>query len=135
LFASVMVDEQGGDYWVRWREFITDVLLKRKLISPPDLALFKVTSSVDEALAEVLNFYHVYHSMRYVGRDLVLRLKYWLPDALLKRIGEEFADIVVTGGFQQTEALPPEANDAQAANLPRLLFHFDRRNLGRLRML
>jgi uncharacterized protein (TIGR00730 family) len=135
LFPIVMVDEPGGDYWVKWQAFITGVLLKRQLISPPDMALFKVTSSVDEAVAEVVNFYRVYHSMRYVGRDLVLRLKYWLPDALLKRIGQEFADIVVTGGFEQVSALPPEVNDSQAANLPRLLFHFDRRNLGRLRML
>jgi uncharacterized protein (TIGR00730 family) len=135
LFPIVMVDEPGGDYWVRWQEFIRDVLLKRQLISPPDMALFKVTASVDEAVAEVLDFYRVYHSMRYVGRDLVLRLKYWLPEALLKRINREFADIVVTGGFEQVAALPPEANDAQAANLPRLLFHFDRRNLGRLRLL
>src|SRR5262249_47434504 len=135
LFPIVMIDEPGGDYWLRWLAFIRDVLLKRQLISPPDMALFKVTSSVDEAVAEVLDFYRVYHSMRYVGRDLVLRLKYWLPESLLKRINEEFADIVVTGGFEQVAALPPESNDAQAANLPRLLFHFDRRNLGRLRML
>jgi uncharacterized protein (TIGR00730 family) len=135
LFPIVMVDEPGGDYWVKWLAFITDVLLKRQLISPPDMALFKVTSSVDEAVAEVVNFYRVYHSMRYVGRDLVLRMKNWLPEALLKQINQEFADIVVTGGFEQVTALPPEANDAQAANLPRLLFHFDRRNLGRLRML
>ena len=135
LFPIVMVDEAGGDYWAKWETYIRDVLLKRNLISPADMRLFKVTNSVDEAVAEVLNFYRVYHSMRYVGRDLVLRLKNWLPDALMKRIGQEFADIVVTGGYEMTNALPAEANDAAAANLPRLLFHFDRRNLGRLRML
>ncbi len=135
LFPIVMVDEPGGDYWHRWREFIADVLLKRKLISPADMSLFKVTNSVEEAVNEILTFYRVYHSMRYVGRELSLRLKNWLPDDLMKRIGEEFADIVVTGGFQLTKALPAEANDTQVADLPRLVFHFDRRNLGRLRLL
>src|SRR5438552_7069633 len=69
LFPIVMVDEPGGDYWVRWRSFIEGVLVARKLIARTDLALFKITSSVDEAVKEVLGFYRVYHSMRYVGDE------------------------------------------------------------------
>src|SRR5437660_8905 len=34
LFPVVMVDEPGGDYWVKWRQFIADVLLKRGFIAP-----------------------------------------------------------------------------------------------------
>src|SRR5262249_12164141 len=49
LFPIVLVDEPGGDYWVRWQAFIVDVLLKRKLISPEDLSLYKLCTSVDEA--------------------------------------------------------------------------------------
>jgi uncharacterized protein (TIGR00730 family) len=135
LFPIVMVDEPGGDYWVRWREYIEDELLARKLISPADMSLFKVTDSVDEAVAEVLNFYRVYHSMRYVGGELVLRLKQKLSDATLGRLRAEFADILVAGTFEQTEALPAEANDVAVAQLPRLRFRFDRRSLGRLRQL
>src|SRR4051794_21190437 len=75
LFPIVMMDEPGGDYWVRWNHFVTEVLLPRRLISPADLALYKVTDSVDEAVKEILDFYRVYHSMRYVGGDLVLRLQ------------------------------------------------------------
>jgi uncharacterized protein (TIGR00730 family) len=135
LFPIVMVDEPGGDYWKRWLDFVDSVLVARGLISPPDTALFKVTDSVDEAVQDVLTFYRVYHSMRYVGSDLVLRLQKELSPALLERIGKEFADIVQSGGFVQTTALPAEANDPHLANLPRLRFRFDRRSLGRLRLL
>ena len=38
-------------------------------------------------------------------------------------------------GYVQTAALPEESNDTHVAELPRLRFHFDRRNLGRLRQL
>src|SRR5438046_661915 len=50
VFPIVMVDEPGGDYWTKWLSYITDVLLHRGLISPADLALFKVTDSLDDAV-------------------------------------------------------------------------------------
>jgi uncharacterized protein (TIGR00730 family) len=135
IFPIVMIDEPGGDYWARWQEYIEGVLLKRGLISPADMALFKVTDSVDAAVEEVLGFYRVYHSMRYVGPDLVLRLRGELPPALLEKVRTGFADILKGGMFEPTAALPEEANDVQLAALPRLRFRFDRHNLGRLRML
>jgi uncharacterized protein (TIGR00730 family) len=135
LFPVVMVDEPGGDYWKEWQHYVEKALLGRKLISPDDVHLYKITDSVEEAMAEVLNFYRVYHSMRYVGGDLVLRLQHALPEALLERVRQEFAGILEGGTFEQTAALPEEANDHHLAALPRLRFRFDRRNLGRLRLL
>jgi len=135
MFPIVMIDEPGGDYWLRWREYIEDELLGRELISPADMSLFKVTNSVDEAIAEVLRFYRVYHSMRYVHGDLLLRLQHRLSEETVQRLRGEFADIIVGGTLEQTEALPEEANDAHIASLPRLRFRFDRRNLGRLRQM
>lgn len=135
LFPIVMVDEPGGSYWKHFDALIRDVLIKRRLISPEDLALYTVTDSVDKAVAEVLDFYRVYHSMRYVGRDLIFRLQHPLSEGMLKRIREEFKDILSSGTFEPAPALPEEANDPHVAQLPRLRFHFDRRSLGRLRML
>jgi len=135
IMPVVMVDEPGGDYWKLWRDYVVNVLVKRGMITAADLALFKITDSVDDAVAEVLAFYRIYHSMRYVGDDLILRLEHRLPEALLERIRQDFADIVNAGTFEQTGALPEEANDPHLAALPRLRFRFDRRSLGRLRML
>jgi uncharacterized protein (TIGR00730 family) len=135
LFPVVMVDEPGGDYWTRWQQTIEDVLLARNLISPADLALYKITDSADEALAEIQRFYRVYHSMRYVNGELVLRLRHRLDPALLDRLRLDFADIVTAGTLDQTDALPQEANDTHVADLPRLRFRFDRKSLGRLRIL
>jgi uncharacterized protein (TIGR00730 family) len=135
LFPILFIDEPGGDYWTQWLRFVEDILLRRELISPEDMALFKVTDSVDEAVEEVLRFYRVYHSMRYVRSDLVLRLQHELPAALLERIRSEFSDILAGGTFELTGALPAEANDPHLATLPRLRFRFDKKSLGRLRML
>jgi uncharacterized protein (TIGR00730 family) len=135
MFPIIMLDERGGDYWLRWYDYIKDELLGRELISPADMSLFKVTDSVDEAVAEVLRFYRVYHSMRYVHGDLVLRLQRRLSEEMMQRLNDEFSDILVAGRFEQTEALPEESNETHIATLPRLRFRFDRRNLGRLRQL
>jgi uncharacterized protein (TIGR00730 family) len=135
LFPIVLVDEPGGDYWLHWQDFVQKVLLKRGLISPEDMSLFKLADSVEAAVEEVLRFYRVYHSMRYVRSELVLRLQHALPAALLERIRAEYSDILVAGTFEQTQALPAEANDPHLAALPRLRFRFDRKSLGRLRML
>jgi uncharacterized protein (TIGR00730 family) len=135
LFPIVMVDEPGGDYWKLWQRYIEEVFLSRRLISPQDLALFKVTDSVDEAVNEVLNFYRVYHSMRYVRGDLVLRLQSVPNPATLEHIRQDFDDILEAGTFEVTEALPEEANDPHVTHLPRLRFRFDRHSMGRLRML
>jgi uncharacterized protein (TIGR00730 family) len=135
LFPIVMVDEPGGTYWKRWQEFVKDVLLDRGLISPEDLSLYRICDSVDEAIEEVRRFYRVYHSMRYVGPSLVLRLQTSLSDGVLGQIRTEFADIVTSGTFEQSGPLPAEAGDTHLLHMPRLVFQFDRRHLGRLRQL
>src|SRR5437870_8405550 len=135
IFPIVLVDEPGGDYWTRWHQYIKEVLVARQMIAPTDLALYKLAHSVDEAVAEITGFYRVYHSMRYVKRDLVLRLQHSLDATLLERIRQEFDDMLVSGTFEQTGALPEEANDTHLLDLPRLRLRFDRRSLGRLRIL
>ena len=135
LFPVILVETPGDDYWQRWLNFVNDVLLARNLISKYDLALFKMTSSVDEAVEEVQTFYRVYHSMRYVRGDLAIRLQKELTPAMLERLGKEFGDVLKGGKFEQTGPLPAEHGDPHLAALPRLKFRFDRHKLGRLRML
>lgn len=135
LFPIVMVDAPGSDYWHHFLRFTKEVLLARKLISEEDLHLFKVTHSVDDAVQEILNFYRVYHSMRYVKGDLVLRLRRNISDATLEKIRAEFSDIAKNGQFEVTNALPDEVEEASIVDLPRLKFRFSRHKLGRLRQL
>ena len=135
IFPIVMVDEPGGNYWKLWQRFIEDSLLARGYISPADMNLFRVTDSVEEAAKQVTDFYRVYHSMRYVQGDLVLRLQTPLSNRFLDQIKWTFADILAAGTFQQVEALPEEANEPELFDMPRLKFRFDRHAVGRLRQL
>jgi hypothetical protein len=135
LFPIVLVDEPGGDYWRLWAEFVERHLLGRGWISREDLVFFRVTDNAGEAAEEILGFYRVYHSMRYVGKDLVFRLRHPLTDAAVSRIQEEFGAILESGGFRQGGASPEEADEPELGGLPRLIFRFNRKSFGRLRML
>ncbi len=135
IFPIVMVDEPGGNYWQHWMKFIREGLLAPGYISPSDTSLFRVTDSVDEAIREVTGFYRVFHSMRYVRRELVLRLRESLTERKLQQIKRDFADILTGGTFEQVQALPEEANEPELSGLPRLKFRFDRHAAGRLRQL
>ncbi|QDV61642.1 LOG family protein [Crateriforma conspicua] len=135
MLPLVLLDHPKGDYWADLQKFFDRQLLRGGMISPEDVSLYKVTNSVQEAVDEVLGFYCVYHSMRYVKNELVFRLKEALTDEHLDQINTEFADILVKGTFRQGEPLPEEVGEPDLAPLPRLIFHFNRRNLGRLRML
>jgi len=135
IFPIVCLDHPGGTFWKRWEEFIVSELLGRKLISPDDPSLYLVTDSLDEAIEEVIGFHRVYHSMRYVKGDLILRMMEPLQQKKLSELQKEFADIVVKGTIEQTTADPAEQNDPEIQHLPRLRFRFDRRSLGRLRLL
>lgn len=135
LMPMVMLDEPGGTYWSHFLKYIRDELLDNSLISPGDLSLFKVTDSVEEAVEEVLGFYSVYNSMRFIRDRLVLRLHVEPTEQLLERLNDEFADIVVSGKIEKAAVHRLEADDAHLAELPRLILNFDRKAVGRLRQM
>ena len=135
ILPLVLLDHPEGSYWKDAGVFFEKQLLANGMISPEDVHLYKITDSIDETLQEILNFYRVYHSMRYVKDHLVFRLKTALSDQHLEQIRDQFSDILVSGTFEQTEALPEESGEPDLAELPRLVFQFNRRALGRLRLL
>jgi uncharacterized protein (TIGR00730 family) len=135
ILPLILLDHPNGSYWKDAGVFFEKQLLANGMISPEDVHLYKITDSVDETIQEILNFYRVYHSMRYVKDQLVFRLKKRLSDQQLEQIREQFSDILLKGTFEQTNALSLEAGEPELAGFPRLVFHFNRRDLGRLRML
>jgi hypothetical protein len=130
----VFLDAPRGTYWKTWKRYVDEHLLRHHLISEEDLALLKVTTSVDEAVEEITRFYRVYHSARTVGRRLVIRLNRAIPQPLVDALSREFADILLSGPIVQSPALEEE-DEPELAALPRLVLAFNRTNFGRLRQL
>jgi hypothetical protein len=131
----VLLEPEGSTYWESWLRFTRTELLGRSLISPEDLDLVKVCPTIDEAVEEVCTFYARYHSMRFVGRRLVLRITSPVDDDELEALNREFADIVTGAPFERTDASAGEVEDDDVPDLPRIAFGFDRRSFARLRHL
>lgn len=135
MMPVVLLDKPGGSYWKDLGDFFDTHLREQRLISDDDMHLYKITDCVHTAVTETLDFYRVYHSSRYVRDRLVFRLLKQLSPQRLEEINDKFPDILVSGEFAQQAALPEEQGEPELDQLPRLVFHFDRRQLGRLRLL
>lgn len=131
LVPLVLVAPPGSDYWQSWQEYIKEHLLSQGLINESDLSLFTITDRVDEACEAIASFYRIYHSSRYVGEDMVIRLNSELSDADVATLNDQYSDILVKGKIRKSAALPGESN-AEIQHLPRLVLHFNQRDLGRL---
>ncbi len=105
------------------------------MISAEDFSLFRITSSVEEAVREIRGYYRVFHSMRYAGRDLVIRIREPLAPDALAALNRDFPDLLVEGSISQGNALPEEADEPEIADLPRIVFRFNSGSHGRLRQL
>jgi uncharacterized protein (TIGR00730 family) len=136
LIPLVLVDQPGGKFWRSFIHYVSEHLMAEKLISPEDFNLFKLTDSVAEARNEILKFYSNFHSYRFVGPYLVIRLQRKLSEKRLDHLRMEFLSIIdPPGEMFQRDALPQEAGETEIAHLPRLCLTFNRIHFGFLRLL
>ena len=128
----VLLDTPESTYWAGWTRFVDEQLHDAGMVSPDDRSLYLHTHDPDEAADYICHFYSSFHSMRYVGNRLVIRLRNPLPEPAYVALNQEFADIVVGGVIEPTEPRSAEVKDNDAPHLPRLAFQFDNRSFARL---
>jgi len=134
LAPIVLLDAPGTGYWDAWRTFV-DTLVAQGMISQHDLSLYLHTNDAVAAKAEINHFYSNYHSQRYVDGKLVLRMKHAPSPGEISALNDEFGDIVVSGRIESVGITSHEARDKDHPQLERIMFHFNRRDVGRLRQL
>ena len=137
----VLIDQPGGTYWQAWDHYLQTHLAQRNLVNPKDLQLYTITDDLTTACEAISGFYRVYHSSRYVGDRLVIRLNQALSDAEVAQLNRQFQDIVVTGTIEKSDVLPEENQPPHpqpppvqddTEHLPRLVLRFNQKDYGRL---
>lgn len=128
----VLLDQPGGTYWHGWRDFVRDQVLEGGYISPGDLDLPTITTDVVEACEHILGFYRNYHSIRWVGGRLVVRLRATPTPDELATLNEQFGDLAQKGEIHVSPPLSAERSSDDHLDLPRVAIDMDVRKVGRL---
>ena len=129
----LLIDGPDCSYWIHIIKLFEEELLSRNYICQSDFALFERVCSVDAAVEKIKHFYRRYHSIRYVNDQLVIRLTSQLSPDDIRKLTDQFHDIILPGGsIAASGALEAEMDDADVIHLPRLVINFNRISFGRL---
>ena len=131
----VLLEVPGGSYWKAWDRFVTEEVESRALITPGDSCLYRIVDRVEDAAQEILGFYRNYHSIRWVGETLVIRLQNRPTQDEAYGLSERFSDIVEAPIRVLDGPLPAERRSDDFPMLPRIALRFDKLSYARLRLL
>jgi uncharacterized protein (TIGR00730 family) len=131
----VLLEMPGGTYWRAWERFLVTEVASRGLISPGDTCFYLITDDAAEAVTQVTGFFRNYHSLRFVGPNLIVRLQAVPTADELADLSERYTDICDAEGIQATDPLPAEVRSNDALDKPRVRLRFNRLSYSRLRQL
>ena len=131
----ILVDTPDGDYWSSWQQFTTHSLVESHYVSPGADRFFTIATSTDDVVRDIATFYRNFHSIRYVGDQLVIRHRHALSHEEIVGIQARFAGMCATGTFEVRGPLGPEIADDDCLELPRLVCTFNRLDYSALRAL
>jgi uncharacterized protein (TIGR00730 family) len=130
----ILLEPEGSTYWTEWVDFISHHLVANGLVAPDDMSFFKLARSIDAGIAEIEHFYANFHSARYVGERLVLRLRRAPTRRQLATLNLEFADLVAHGKIAVIPPTGEEARDGDMIDLARVALYANH-DFARLRQL
>ena len=128
----VFVEPPKSRFWQPLLRFMEEGMVREGMIEPSDPSLYQVARSAQGAAEIIQRFYSTYHSLRYVGERLVLRVHRALPQAALDKLTREFRELLASGRFTSSGPLPEETDEPELRHLSRVVFRFSRRRYGRL---
>ena len=126
----ILIDSPDSEYWESLIGFVTEKLSEGGFISNNDLSLLIRVNSIEQAVDEIVQFYRVYHSIRYVGDKTIIRLKKPLSSEDINSLNEKYSCILRSGEIEPSDALPAEQKDEAFLDLPRLVMDFNRHDFG-----
>ena len=131
----VLLDLPGDRFWHSIDDLIRNQLLVRGLVSSEDLALYRVCDSISDATSEIQGFYRNYHSIRFIGKHLIMRLNHEPTPQILEALHEKIGHLCRSGGFEVVQPHSVERSENDHVDKHRLRFDPNRSDAGGLREL
>ena len=117
----VLLDAPDDPYWESIDTFVRDTLIARGLVA-----------ARDTAAAVIERFYSNYHSIRFVGDNLVIRMQTGPTPEQLATLNERFGHLVAKGTIDVVEPFKTERRDDDHVDLDRVAFNFSKRGYSEL---
>ena len=131
----VLLDTPDDPYWEAVDAFIREHLVARSMVDPNDVSLYRIRDDAEGVAEEIESFYANYHSIRFVGDRLIIRLRDLPSPSRLDELRREFADLSRGGFIEAVEPTAAEITDADQLSLARLAVDYDTRHAAGLRLL
>jgi uncharacterized protein (TIGR00730 family) len=128
----VLLDAPGDPYWEGVDTFVREQLVARGLVSAPDVELYTITHSGEDAAQIIEDFYANYDSIRYVGDNVVVRMRQGPTDAQLAELNDQFGHLTLSGSITRAEPFRIERRDDDKLELDRITFDFGKRGYSEL---
>jgi uncharacterized protein (TIGR00730 family) len=128
----LLMSDANSDYWEMWASFVKKQLMKKAYISDQDLKLFKIVKDPEEATEYILQFYNVFHSIRYIDDVTLIRINNPISAPALKKIKKDFKGLLESGDFEIWSSPNLKVDKEKYKDKHRLVFHFDRLSFGLL---
>jgi uncharacterized protein (TIGR00730 family) len=125
----VLLEAPGDDFWEPFIHSWVRRLIQDGYIASADQNLLFHTDSIEAATAHIHDYYINYHSFRYVGKRILLRMLNPLSEEALMRLNAEFNDVLHQGSIEQVNHWP-HADDACYQHLPRLRMHLKHNHMN-----
>jgi uncharacterized protein (TIGR00730 family) len=125
----------GHGYWTAWNAFV-DKVIEEGYASEGDKRLYSVTNDVSTAVDTVTGFYGNFHSIRWVGDRLIVRMQRGPTPEQLSAVSAMFAEYTTDAkGVRATAPLRQEVDEHDHLALDRISLMLNRRKPGQLRLL
>jgi uncharacterized protein (TIGR00730 family) len=131
----VLLDAPGGTFWQGFASFVHDEVAARGLVSADDLDRVLITDSWEAAVTEILAFWRNYHSLRWVGKRLVVRLRAEPTADEVAGLNERFGDRLLEGEIVARGPLAAEVSSKDHLDLARLVMVWNPFKVGDLHQL
>jgi uncharacterized protein (TIGR00730 family) len=131
----VLLDSPGGGFWTGLRRFLQEDVAPRHLIDDDDVHLVTFTDSTETACEEIIRFNRNFHSIRWVGERLVMRVRHAPTDVELAELNTRFGPIATDGIIRNSPALPAEVSTDDHLELARVVLRYNGFAAGQLRLL
>ncbi|MZG30794.1 MAG: LOG family protein [Nitrospinae bacterium] len=131
----ILLEQTDGNYWDCWMDFFNSMMVEQGFADKSDINLVYKALTVEQAIGHIINYYKVFHSLRYIGDLTIMRLTKSLSSDMVKDLNHEFQDIILKGSMHLSPPHKLEIKNNEFLELPRLSLHFINSKYGRLNQL